>query len=667
MNKKGAKEKPHIGRLISIGDILMIVIISVVFAVLACLMSYRSAETSLSEAMDSAALAASAAVENKIAQYTTYAQGVASTKRIYGSDTTAEEKTALLAEKVKADGVNAIIYCTPDGKDIASGKDYASEPFFQSAVSGNTYISSPYADANGDMAINVAVPAWQDGTKGSAVVGTVMVTLPQKWLNDLVESVKVGTSGRTFIINNQGDMIASPVMDDVKNKTNFINEAKANAGFQSLANIMTQAISGKTGFTTYTYGGVKKFVATDSISGSDGWVVCLSAPVSDFTQAVTQTIYVSVGLVILFLIIGISIMRKMIRSLEVPITQIVDRLAQFAAGDVVSPMPEIDAGTLELSSLVNSTKFTVENTGAIIKDIDYLLTEMSNGNFDIQTEDSNMYIGDYENILTAFKRLKEGLTDSFRNIIAVSDQVSAGASQVSSGAQSLAQGSTEQASSIQELSASISEISQRVKENASNAEKARGLTEEAGQIMETSNADMDLARQAMDEISATSKDIGKVIKAIDDIAFQTNILALNAAVEAARAGSAGKGFAVVADEVRNLSQKSAEAAKNTTGLIESAISAVGKGTDVVNRTSAGFNDVAMKASQIQEIVENIATQTQNEAASIEQISIGIDQVSSVVQMNSATSEESAAASEELSSQAVSLNNLIEKFQLPPIE
>jgi methyl-accepting chemotaxis protein len=178
---------------------------------------------------------------------------------------------------------------------------------------------------------------------------------------------------------------------------------------------------------------------------------------------------------------------------------------------------------------------------------------------------------------------------------------------------------------------------------------------------------MDLARQAMDEISATSKDIGKVIKAIDDIAFQTNILALNAAVEAARAGSAGKGFAVVADEVRNLSQKSAEAAKNTTGLIESAISAVGKGTDVVNRTSAGFNDVAMKASQIQEIVENIATQTQNEAASIEQISIGIDQVSSVVQMNSATSEESAAASEELSSQAVSLNNLIEKFQLPPIE
>lgn len=667
MNKKSAKEKPHIGRVISIADILMILIISVIFAVLSCLMSYRSAETSLSEAMDSAASAASTAVENKIAQYTTYAQGIAGTKRLYGSDYTTEEKTALLAEKVKTDGVNAIVFCTSDGKDIASGKDYASEPFFKSAVSGNTYISSPFADANGDMIINVAVPVWQDGAKGSTVIGAVMVTLPQKWLNDLVESVIVGTNGKTFIIDKQGTMIASPTIDEVKNKTNFSDEAKTNASLQSFADIMTQAISGKTGFNTYSYKGAKKFVATAAIPESDGWVVGLSAPVADFTQAVTQTIYVSIGLVVLFLIIGTAIMKKMIQSLETPITQIVDRLAKFAAGDVVSPMPEIEASTLELDSLVDSTKFTVENTGAIIKDIDYLLTEMSNGNFDIQTDDSDMYIGDYESILTAFRRLKEGLTDSFRNIMAVSYQVSAGASQVSSGAQSLAQGATEQASSIQELSASISEISQRVKENASNAEKARSLTEESGQIIATSNADMDLARQAMDEISATSKDIGKVIKAIDDIAFQTNILALNAAVEAARAGSAGKGFAVVADEVRNLSQKSAEAAKNTTGLIESAISAVGKGTDVVNRTSAGFNDVAMKASQIQEIVENIATQTQNEAASIEQISIGIDQVSSVVQMNSATSEESAAASEELSSQAVSLNNLIEQFHLPPIE
>ena len=181
--------------------------------------------------------------------------------------------------------------------------------------------------------------------------------------------------------------------------------------------------------------------------------------------------------------------------------------------------------------------------------------------------------------------------------------------------------------------------------------------------MQGSVSDMELAKMAMDEISATSKDIGKVIKTIDDIAFQTNILALNAAVEAARAGAAGKGFAVVADEVRNLSQKSAEAAKNTTALIESSIEAVEKGTQLVSKTSSGFVEVAAKTSEVVGLVDAISSQAQEQAAAISQVSIGIEQVSSVVQMNSATSEESAAASEELSSQAEVLKSLVGQFTL----
>jgi methyl-accepting chemotaxis protein len=181
--------------------------------------------------------------------------------------------------------------------------------------------------------------------------------------------------------------------------------------------------------------------------------------------------------------------------------------------------------------------------------------------------------------------------------------------------------------------------------------------------MQTSVSDMKLASQAMNEISSTSKNIGKVIKTIDDIAFQTNILALNAAVEAARAGAAGKGFAVVADEVRNLSQKSAEAAKNTTALIESSIEAVEKGAQIMNRTSTGFSEVALKTADVVTLVDAISVQAQEQTSAISQISTGIEQVSSVVQMNSATSEESAAASEELSSQSVVLKSLVEKFTL----
>ncbi len=259
------------------------------------------------------------------------------------------------------------------------------------------------------------------------------------------------------------------------------------------------------------------------------------------------------------------------------------------------------------------------------------------------------------------------LVDDFNqlasSIISSADQVDAGAKQVANSSMALSQGATEQASSVQELSASIAEVSQNVKKNAEDAEKAKVLSERSGEIMQASVADMELTRQAMDEITATSKDISKVIKAIDDIAFQTNILALNAAVEAARAGAAGKGFAVVADEVRNLSQKSAEAAKSTTLLIENSISAVEKGTALVNKTNTSFTELAAQASEVNMLVKQISTQAQEQAAAISQISIGIEQVSSVVQMNSATSEETAAASEELSSQANYLKESTGKFKI----
>ena len=259
------------------------------------------------------------------------------------------------------------------------------------------------------------------------------------------------------------------------------------------------------------------------------------------------------------------------------------------------------------------------------------------------------------------------LVDDFNvlaaSIISSSDQVDAGAKQVANSSMALSQGATEQASSVQELSASIAEVSQRIRENAENAERAKELSAKSGEIMQASVADMELTRNAMDEISATSKDIGKVIKAIDDIAFQTNILALNAAVEAARAGAAGKGFAVVADEVRNLSQKSAEAAKNTTSLIENSIMAVEKGTALVNKTNACFAELASQSSEVNKLVEQISTQAQEQAVAIAQISTGVEQVSSVIQMNSATSEETAAASEELSSQANYLKDSTGKFKV----
>jgi len=244
-----------------------------------------------------------------------------------------------------------------------------------------------------------------------------------------------------------------------------------------------------------------------------------------------------------------------------------------------------------------------------------------------------------------------------------SDQVASGSEQVSFGAQALSQGATEQASSVEELSATIVELSGHVKVNADHAAEASRLSNDAGSGVMESDGHMKEMIEAMGDISDKSKEIGKIIKTIDDIAFQTNILALNAAVEAARAGSAGKGFAVVADEVRNLAQKSAEAAKNTTVLIEGSILAVDNGTRIVGQTAKSLQDVVVKAGNVTNKMTDIANASEQQAKAIAQVTQGIEQIAAVVQTNSATAEESAAASEELTGQAQMLKELVGKFRL----
>lgn len=234
---------------------------------------------------------------------------------------------------------------------------------------------------------------------------------------------------------------------------------------------------------------------------------------------------------------------------------------------------------------------------------------------------------------------------------------------MAAGAQALSQGATEQAASVEELTATIVEVSDDLKNSAAGAHHARQLSEEAGQDVAANNSQMQSLMAAMKEISQTSHEIGKIIKTIDDIAFQTNILALNAAVEAARAGASGKGFAVVADEVRNLAGKSAEAAKNTTALIESTLSAIETGRTLTNGTADSLDRVVEKTHRVDEQVRQIAEDMEREAYAVQQIAAGVDQISAVVQTNSATAEESAAASEELAGQASLLKEQIGRFQL----
>jgi methyl-accepting chemotaxis protein len=259
--------------------------------------------------------------------------------------------------------------------------------------------------------------------------------------------------------------------------------------------------------------------------------------------------------------------------------------------------------------------------------------------------------------------MTEKLNGMFSDIGASSSQVSTGAHQIADGAQLLAQGSTQQAASIEELSSSISEIAERTKNNSHMAGQAAELANTIKDNAEKGSAQMDEMMSAAKEIHAASQSIGKVMKTIDDIAFQTNILALNAAVEAARAGQHGKGFAVVAEEVRNLAAKSANAAKESAGLIANSIEKAELGVRIAGSTSESLAGIVSGVKESSGLVSEIAKESEAQALGISQINNGIDQVAQVVQQNSATAEQSAAASEEMSGQSAMLQELIAQFKI----
>ena len=314
------------------------------------------------------------------------------------------------------------------------------------------------------------------------------------------------------------------------------------------------------------------------------------------------------------------------------------------------------------SVMKDETGMTIASAAGFVQrvtEVSKVLQEVAGGNLSV----SIGLLSDDDVMGHAMTTMIENLNTMFSDILSASSQVSTGAKQVAEGAQSLAQGSTEQAASVQELSSSIAEIANKTKENANMASKAASLAETIKDNAVKGSKQMDEMISAVGEINDASQSINKVIKTIDDIAFQTNILALNAAVEAARAGQHGKGFAVVAEEVRNLAAKSAEAAKETGTLIENSIEKANLGVQIAGDTAASLTDIVTGINDSDILINDIARSSEEQSLGITQINIGIDQVAQVVQQNSATAEESAAASEEMSSQSSMLQGLISQFKL----
>ncbi len=376
---------------------------------------------------------------------------------------------------------------------------------------------------------------------------------------------------------------------------------------------------------------------------------------------VKKVIIVQISIFVALLILVFVLMKRIIGGIVGPVSEL-DKVAKNMSNGNLENKIDFQ-GEDELGSLAESFRITCNGLDSVVGDLRYLMDEMAKGNFDIKTRTEEMYIGDFAPLLTSIRAMNNHLSDTLRKINEAAEQVAGSSDQMSSAAQGLSQGATEQASSVEELAATINEISNQISETAQNAKLAREQVENAGRELTTSNESMAEMIQAMHDISQKSSEIGKIIKTIEDIAFQTNILALNAAVEAARAGEAGKGFAVVADEVRNLASKSAEAARNTTILIEGSIHAVEEGTKIADQTASALAVTVESTESAVQTVAKISQAAEEQAQSIAEVTQGVDQISSVVQTNSATAEESAAASEELAGQSQILKNLVERFRL----
>jgi methyl-accepting chemotaxis protein len=658
------ERKETIKKKIQLMLIALIAIALVVVSSISIVLNYRATLTSLSQTLASTAAASAGQIQYRLKAEENTVQTIGLVKRLSDSTVSADEKVSVLSKYGEFYKFVTIgMFDTTGIKLGDSSVNISDRVYFKTALSGTATVSDPVYSKDTDKFIcAVAAPIYEGGDSDGKIVGVVVACIDASVLSDFVSSIAVSQNGSAFIINNEATLIAHKNFDLVVSGDNSLEQAKTDSSMKSLASIEEQMIKGDSGFGFYTYQGVKKCIAYAPIEGTSGWSIAVNAPVTDFLGGTIQSIAVTVILLIISLAISVLVSSKMANSIGIPIQKCAKRLDQLAHGDLKTEVPVINTRD-ETKQLAQSTELLVNNLNVVIGDMDYILGEMSNGNFAIHTKAGDeAYVGDFDAIKLSMRQLNHRLTATLTQISEASEQVASGSEQLASGSVGLSQGATEQAASVEELAATINEISVQTGENAEHAVTAQTDVKQLGEHIKRSDDQMKQLIVAMDDINDASIEIKKIIKTIEDIAFQTNILALNAAIEAARAGVAGKGFAVVADEVRNLAGKSGVAASSTTELIEKAIRSVDDGSRLVSETGASLNEVVQRAEHVVVSVDKILLATERQAESVNQVNMGIEQISGVVQTNSSAAEESAATSEELSSQADILKNLVATFQ-----